>query len=99
MFLLAVTDRAARLRAHRTPRGDVHLGTGAHVRCHGKGRKNRTTPLDRQTVQVLTAFITGRPSDADGFVFPTRTGTRMSRDAVAARRGSTPRPPRRPARA
>src|SRR4029077_3574498 len=64
---------------------DVHLGTGAHVLCHGKGRKNRTTPLDRQTVQVLKAFTTERSSDAEGFVFPTRTGTRMSRDAVAAR--------------
>lgn len=24
--------------------GDVKLGTGAHVRCHGKGRKQRCTP-------------------------------------------------------
>ena len=36
-------------------------------------------------MQTLKAFITERPSHADGFVFPTRTGTRMSRDAVAAR--------------
>ena len=36
-------------------------------------------------MQVLKAFTTERPSDAEGFVFPTRTGTRMSRDAVAAR--------------
>lgn len=63
--------------------GDVHLGTGAHVTCHGKGRKDRITPLDRQTVRVLrnlTAHAT-----ADAFVFPTREGTRMSHDAVAAR--------------
>ena len=63
--------------------GDVHLGTGAHVVCHGKGRKDRITPLDRQTVQVLR-HLTARAS-ADAFVFPAREGTRMSHDAVAAR--------------
>ena len=85
MFQLALTAglRVSELTALQV--GDVHLGVGAHVLCHGKGRKNRTTPLDRQTVQILTAFTTERPSDAEGFVFPTRTGTRMSRDAVAAR--------------
>ena len=64
---------------------DIHLGAGAHVLCRGKGRKNRTTPLDRQTVQVLKTITTEQPSDTEGFVFPTRAGTRMSRDAVAAR--------------
>ena len=28
-------------------RGDVGLGAGAHVRCEGKGRKQRAVPLDR----------------------------------------------------
>lgn len=64
--------------------GDVHLGTGAHVFCRGKGRKNRATPLDQETVAVLSVLITQRPA-SDGFLFPTRTGTRMSSDAVAAR--------------
>jgi integrase/recombinase XerD len=63
---------------------DIHLGTGAHVVCRGKGRKNRITPLDTQTVEVLRAYTTALPPGTD-FVFPTRTGTRMSRDAVAAR--------------
>jgi len=63
---------------------DIHLGTGPHVLCHGKGRKDRATPLDPDTVRVLRAFTKGRFT-GDDFVFPTRTGTRMSRDAVAAR--------------
>lgn len=63
--------------------GDLHLGTGAHVVCHGKGRKDRTTPLDRQTVQVLR-HLTAHAS-ADELVFPAREGSRMSHDAVAAR--------------
>ena len=66
---------------------DVHLGTGAHVLAHGKGRKDRITPLDHDTVTVLHALAerTDADADADAFVFTTRSGTRMSRDAVAAR--------------
>jgi integrase/recombinase XerD len=44
----------------------VHLGTGAHVRCHGKGRKERITPLRRQARTLLRAWLTergGAPSD------------------------------------
>lgn len=63
--------------------GDLHLGPAAHVTCHGKGRKNRITPLDAQTVAVLRAFTT-LPTGTE-ILFPTRTGTPMSRDAVAKR--------------
>ena len=62
---------------------DLHLGAGAHVRCHGKGRKDRATPLTRQTVTVLRVWLAethGEPSDP---LFPTRAGCRLSRDAVA----------------
>jgi len=34
-------------------RADTQLGTGAHVRTVGKGRKERVTPLTKQTVAVL----------------------------------------------
>jgi site-specific recombinase XerD len=36
---------------------DAHLGTGPHVRCHGKGRKDRATPLTIQTVKVLRIWL------------------------------------------
>jgi integrase len=39
--------------------GDVHLGTGAHVRCHGKGRKDRLTPLTPAT-NLGTGKLAGR---------------------------------------
>ncbi|MDQ2852847.1 MAG: site-specific integrase [Actinomycetota bacterium] len=68
-------------------RSDIHLGTGAHVLAHGKGRKDRITPLDHQTVTILHDQLTAPTATAtsDGFVFTTRGGTRLSRDAVAAR--------------
>jgi site-specific recombinase XerD len=64
---------------------DVHLGTAAHVGCHGKGRKQRITPLTSQTVAVLRVWMaerTGQPSDP---LFPTRTGRPLSRDALEHR--------------
>lgn len=65
--------------------GDVQLGTGAHVRCEGKGRKQRTVPLTAPAQKVLTAWLTergGRPTDP---LFATRTGRRLSRDAIEQR--------------
>jgi integrase/recombinase XerD len=62
--------------------GDVHLGPGAHVRCHGKGRKDRATPLTRQTVAVLRTWLAERGSTPGDPLFPARTGHHLSRDAV-----------------
>jgi site-specific recombinase XerD len=62
--------------------GDVHLGPGAHVRCHGKGRKDRATPLTRRTTAVLRAWLAERSGGPGDPLFPTRPGHRLSRDAV-----------------
>lgn len=61
---------------------DIHLGAGPHVRCHGKGRKDRITPLTKQTVAVLRVWLTERNGEPDQPLFTTRTGTPLSRDAV-----------------
>ena len=61
---------------------DVHLGAGPHVRCHGKGRKDRATPLTRQTVAVLRAWLAERRGKPGDPLFPTRDGRPLSRDAV-----------------
>ncbi len=36
---------------------DIHLGTGPHVTCTGKGRRQRITPLTSATVSVMTAYL------------------------------------------
>jgi integrase/recombinase XerD len=66
-------------------RGDVHLGTGPHVSCHGKGRKQRITPLTTVTVTVLRAWLAERHGEPAQPLFPNRTGGRLSRDAVEKR--------------
>lgn len=62
---------------------DIQLDAGAHVRCHGKGRKDRATPLTHHTVGTLTVWLTEHDGGPDLPLFPTRTGGRLSRDAVA----------------
>lgn len=66
-------------------RTDVSLGPGAHVRCMGKGRKERATPLTGLTVAVLRGWLTERCGDPNDPLFPTRTGTRLSNDAIERR--------------
>jgi site-specific recombinase XerD len=63
-------------------RQDAHLGAGPHVRCHGKGRKDRATPLTSQSVKVLRTWLAETGTSPDGPLFPARAGSRLSRDAV-----------------
>ena len=62
--------------------GDVTLGTGASVRCLGKGRKHRAVPLTTPTQAVLRAWMTERAGLPGQPLFPARTGRRLSTDAV-----------------
>lgn len=69
-------------------RGDLHLGAGAHLSCHGKGRKDRVTPLTSGTVATLTAWLKERAGQPDDPVFPTSRGRSLSRDALEHRLAS-----------
>ena len=62
---------------------DVHLGAGAHVRCRGKGRKDRCTPLTAHTVAVLAVWMKERNGQPTDPLFPTSRGRALSRDAIA----------------
>jgi site-specific recombinase XerD len=62
--------------------GDVSLGAGANVRCEGKGRKYRAVPLTTPTQAVLGVWLDERAGRRDEPLFPTRTGRRLSSDAV-----------------
>lgn len=65
--------------------GDVELGTGAHLRAFGKGRKERIAPLTRQTVAVLKVWMRERAAQPTDPLFPTRTGGQLTRDAIERR--------------
>jgi integrase/recombinase XerD len=62
---------------------DVCLGRGPHVLCHGKGRKDRATPLTGHTVKTLRGWLAERGGGPGDPLFPSRHGGRLSPDAVA----------------
>ena len=61
---------------------DVVFGTGAHVRCLGKGRRERCTPLRKDAVAVLRCWLSERKGQPDDVIFPNVRGAPMSRDGV-----------------
>jgi site-specific recombinase XerD len=82
LLMLAVQTglRAAELTGLRCE--DIVLGSGAHTRCEGKGRKTRCTPLRKDTVLVLRSWLRERQGQPCEPVFPTTRGTALSHDAL-----------------
>ena len=82
ILLLAVQTglRLSEITALR--RRDVALGTGAHVRCDGKGRKERCTPLTKPVVAALRAWMREFEAEDDQHLFLSSNGGRLSADAV-----------------
>lgn len=82
LLLLAVQTGLRVSELTGLARQDAHLGAGPHVRCHGKGRKDRATPLTSQVVRVLKTWL-AELGPAPGMpLFPTQAGGKLSRDAA-----------------
>lgn len=62
---------------------NVTLGFGAHVRCDGKGRKQRSTPVTKLVAALLKDWSGEQQPAPTDRVFPNRLGGPLSRDAVA----------------
>ena len=62
--------------------GDIALGSGAHVRCMGKGRKERATPIRKDSVKLLRDWLAERKGKPDDPLFISNRATQLSRDAV-----------------
>jgi integrase/recombinase XerD len=82
LLLIAVQTglRASELLGLRCE--DITFAPVGFVRCQGKGRKLRNTPLRKDTIAVLRAWLTerhGQPSDP---AFPTINGTALSHDGL-----------------
>jgi site-specific recombinase XerD len=83
VLLLVATEtglRNAELRSLRW--SDVELGTGAHVRCFGKGRKMRCTPLRRHAAAALESWLAECGGGPAAPVFPSSRGGFLSADAL-----------------
>jgi site-specific recombinase XerD len=82
LLLLAVQTglRVSELASLR--RQDVQLGAAAHVRCDGKGRKERCTPLTKSTSAVLRSWLRELGGQEDEPLFPTNSGQHLTRSAI-----------------
>jgi integrase/recombinase XerD len=82
LLLLAVQTglRASELASLRCQ--DLNLASGAWVRCQGKGRKERCTPLTSVTVKVLRVWLPELDGDPGGPLFPSRAGGHLTRNAI-----------------
>lgn len=82
LLLLAVQTglRASELASLRCR--DLNLSSGAWVRCLGKGRKDRCTPLTAVTVKVLRVWLRELDGDPGSPLFPSRTGGHLTRNAI-----------------
>jgi integrase/recombinase XerD len=82
-FLMMAIQTGLRLSEMTALRwNDIELGRGPHVRCLGKGRKERSTPLTAQMVNVLKVWIKEPVRGDLDLLFPNIHGRRMSADAV-----------------
>jgi site-specific recombinase XerD len=55
------------------------------VACHGKGRKDRITPLTTITTAAVRQWMAERQGTPESPLFPTNRGQPMSRDALEQR--------------
>ena len=83
LLLIAVQSglRASELTGLRCE--DIVLGTGAHVRCEGKGRKQRCTPLRKDTVRALRQWLREHQGRSTDPLFPSARGRTLSLDGLA----------------
>jgi site-specific recombinase XerD len=82
-FLLTAVQTGLRLSEMTAlQHEDVSLGAGAHVRCRGKGRKERCTPLAKPTVAVLKGWIREQGREDSKTLFPSTRGGPLSADGV-----------------
>ena len=61
---------------------DVQLGPGANLRCHGKGRKERCTPLRKDAAATLRSWLKELRGEPDAPVFPNQRGGSLSHDGL-----------------
>ena len=64
---------------------DIDPGVGAHVRCTGKGRRQRCTPLTSATTTIMSNYLAERATRSGSALFCGPHGARLSRDALEHR--------------
>lgn len=82
LLLLAVQTGLRLSELISLDRKALVFGRGAHVRCVGKGRKERCTPLTKTAQKVLQAWLKEPPKQGENVLFTNVHGGKLSADAV-----------------
>ena len=82
LLLVAVQTGLRNSELTSLKRQDVALGAGAHVRCFGKGRKMRCTPLQPDAIAILKDWLQRQPGQLGDPVVPSSRGGHLSADAL-----------------
>lgn len=82
LLLVAVQTGLRNSELTSLRRQDIALGTSAHVRCLGKGRKMRCTPLRPDVIAILKEWLLRQPGEPGDPVFPSSRGGHLSADAL-----------------
>lgn len=82
LLLLAVQTGLRNTELTSLRRQDAEFGAGAHVRCFGKGRKMRCTPLRPDVATILKEWLSRQEAKPDDPMFPSSNGGRLSADAL-----------------
>ena len=82
LMLLAVQTGLRLSELIGLDRSSVVLGSGAHVHCLGKGRKERCTPLTSTVSTVVQEWLKEPARYDSNVLFSTRQGRRLSADTV-----------------
>lgn len=61
---------------------DVALGIGSHIRCTGKGRKERAVPLSKALTRTMRVWQRERNGQDHEPLFPNAQNQKLSRDGV-----------------
>jgi site-specific recombinase XerD len=78
-FLLVAVQTGLRLSEMTgLKREDLIVGSGAHLRLIGKGRKERCTPLAKSTLAVLKSWLREPQRGGGDVLFPNARGDRLS---------------------
>jgi site-specific recombinase XerD len=87
LLLVMVTTAVRVSELTRLTRADVCTDAhGAHIACHGKGRKDRIIPIDAATTAALRVWRKENPGPPAAPLFTARgTSRKMTSDAVAQR--------------
>lgn len=82
LLLMAVQTGLRNSEITGLRRQDVVFGASAHIRCDGKGRKSRATPLRPDVAANLKEWLAGQGGAPADPLFPSIRGGRLSADAL-----------------